>query len=166
VVQSGSYDQGYSAGEWLFYFDKDWVLADKKASAEYFRKINFTNEKGPWSATDYYINGEKQFEGMLGQQNPDLPVGKCTYYYKNGRVSQEMELELTGVFKSAKTYNEQGILEKQVTATGPEYNRQINAIEYHPNGTVKAKGKVTEDGSKTGNWELFDINGARTVQNY
>lgn len=158
VINAGENKEGNMVGEWITYYDEEWNVAETKKEAIYYRKINYSSPKGPWPTSDYFITGEKQFEGMLVQVSPDVPAGKCTYYFQNGKVSQELELDNMGNLKSQKIYNEDGKLDKEAKAANTAYGLGADWIEYYLNGKVKAKGKTAE-GVKVGTWTYYDENG-------
>jgi len=158
VISSGENKNGVAVGEWTIYLDDDWNLTPSKKEATYYRKINYTGSGGPWPTTDYFITGEKQFEGMLAQVSPDIPAGKCTYYYQGGKVSQEMDVDNSGNVRWQKIYTEDGKLDKEAKAVNTTFGPGAEWIEYYPNGKMKAKGKTVE-GAKVGTWIYYDESG-------
>jgi len=158
VIKSGDYVEGSPVGEWLYYYDEDWNQIKSKKHATYFRKVNYNSNLGPWPTTDYFISGEKQFEGMLAKINPDQPVGKCTYYYDNGATQQTLDVANDGSVKSLKMYSQDGKLDKEGVGENTAYGAGINWIEYYPDGKVKAKGKTVGD-EKIGTWTYYDESG-------
>lgn len=158
VISSGENKNGVAVGEWISYFDDEWNLAPSKKEATYYRKINYSPSGGPWPTTDYFITGKKQFEGMLAQVSPDVPAGKCTYYFESGAISQELELDNTGNVRWQKIYTEDGKLHKEAKAANTTFGPGAEWIEYYPNGKMKAKGK-TVGGAKVGTWIYYDDSG-------
>jgi antitoxin component YwqK of YwqJK toxin-antitoxin module len=158
VISSGENKNGMSTGEWTNYLDDEWNLVSSKKDATYYRKITYVPSGSPWPATDYFITGEKQFEGMLTQVSPDIPVGKCTYYFQSGTVAQELDVDNAGNVRWQKKYTEDGKLDKEAKATNTTFGPGAEWIEYYTNGKVKAKGK-TVDGTKVGTWTYYDESG-------
>ncbi|MBL7839384.1 MAG: hypothetical protein JNJ75_04525 [Cyclobacteriaceae bacterium] len=158
VISSGENKNGSTAGEWISYLDDEWNLVASKKDATYYRKITYSPSNGPWPTIDYFITGEKQFEGMLAEVSPDVPAGKCTYYFKSGKVSQEMDVDNSGNVRWQKIYTEDGKLDKEAKAANTTFGPGAEWMEYYPNGKVKAKGK-TVDGAKVGTWIYYDESG-------
>lgn len=158
LIKSGEFDNGESVGEWLYYYDKDFNQVASKSEAVYFRKIDYSSPNGPWPVIDYFITGEKQFQGALAKVSPDVPSGKCIYYLRSGVISQELELDRSGNLKSQKIYLESGKLDKEATTANTMFGPGAEWIEYYPDGKIRAQGK-TFDGQKVGLWTYFDENG-------
>lgn len=136
ILNEGQTSKGQKIGKWKFHYTEDWEDAYTKGDAAYYRIIDF-GEGGlrEWITTDYYITGEKQFEGTLVGENPDIIMGLAKYYYQNGQISE------TGSFSRG---------------------MRNGAWEfYHENGKLKAKGSFSND-KETGKWELFDEKGNLT----
>ena len=95
-IYEALYSNGYRSGEWTIYLNSEKIEVDEKKHAVYLRKIMFANDGALTSEkfTDYYISGEKQFEGQLIGINPDVLQGKCHYYFKNGKILSEGEMNL------------------------------------------------------------------------
>lgn len=125
------YDNGNKIGEWTIYYDSSWNEVPSKNAAAYIREITFNKEGRPVEkelVKDYYLNGEKQFEGYLYSIDPDVKSGSCKFYYENGQKQMEG------------TYN-------AYTFRGDMYDRPTGKfISYHKNGMV----------SETGNYKLFE----------
>jgi antitoxin component YwqK of YwqJK toxin-antitoxin module len=124
-IRSGEYENGEETGDWIIDYDEEWNKVTNKNEASFMRKINFTSAKGPWITTDFFITGEKQFEGMLAKVSPDVPAGKCIYYNKSGTITQEVNLDNTGNFKSQKMYLENGRLDKEALAVTEEIKKCV-----------------------------------------
>jgi antitoxin component YwqK of YwqJK toxin-antitoxin module len=102
-------------GVWKFYYQEipeKWIITDIVDSADYFRLIDFDFEvpkltykysktEKVYKATDFYITGEKQWEGYLEEEYSNtsdfqyktwIEVGETKYYRKDGK------LEFTGFY--------------------------------------------------------------------
>jgi antitoxin component YwqK of YwqJK toxin-antitoxin module len=165
IVSSGETKDGRTVGEWIFYYDEEFNQAESKKDASFYRKINYNSQEGPWPTTDYFISGGKQFEGFLAGVSPDVPAGKCKYYFENGKISQDCEFNAKGKPLSLKIFDEEGTLLQEGTAVDPKAPITMNWIEYYPNGKVKAKGILNPTtGIKIATWTYYDEAGnAREV---
>jgi antitoxin component YwqK of YwqJK toxin-antitoxin module len=161
LIKSGEHQDGSSVGEWLYYYDADWNYAAKKSDAAYYRKIIFDPVDGPWATTDFFITGERQFVGRLAKVAPDIPSGKCTYFHLNGKVSNEVDVDPSGIVISQKMYGEDGKLTREGVSSGAAYGTGMEWIEYFPDGKIKSKGKTFEN-TKVGVWTYYDSNGKVT----
>jgi len=155
VISSGENKNGTSVGEWISYLDDEWNLVGSKKDATYYRKITYTPSNGPWPTIDYFITGEKQFEGTLAQVSPDVLAGSCKYFYQSGTVAQELDVDHAGTVRWQKIYTEDGKLDKEAKAANTTFGSGAEWIEYYPTGKLKAKGK-TVDGAKVGTWIYYD----------
>lgn len=165
IVSAGETKDGRTVGEWIFYYDEEFNQAESKKDASFLRKINYNSIEGPWPTTDFFISGSKQFEGFLAGVTPDVPAGKCKYYFENGKISQDCEFNAKGKPLSLKIFDEEGKLLQEGTAVDPKAPVTMNWIEYYPNGKVKAKGILNPTtGIKIATWTYYDEAGnAREV---
>ncbi len=82
-----NYKDGVIMGECKQYLDSTDHVVFVKANASIYRIITYDGkENKKCKATDYYLTGEKQWEGTITGGKPD---GFCTYYYKNGKKQME-----------------------------------------------------------------------------
>lgn len=89
-ISEGNYVNGKRVGKWKILFDKNWKETSYRSKAEFYRNVTF-NELGvaDGKVTDYYITGEKQFEGQLLAGKDNILDGDCIFYHKNGKVQGE-----------------------------------------------------------------------------
>jgi TonB family protein len=71
-----------TAGDTI-YFDQSWNQTSKE-EASYFRLVSIDTSRILFMVRDYYLNGQLQMEGAFRSINPDLKIGKFTYWYKDG----------------------------------------------------------------------------------
>ncbi len=104
-IENWNYDQATNSvrkcGEWKLYYkdnnEEQWELVDLLSEAEYYRIINYDSKENIYKSTEYYITGEKYWNGyFLSGFNASssssvklVKVGGSTYYYKNGVVSSK-----------------------------------------------------------------------------
>lgn len=76
------------------FYDKDWKVTDSENNAAFYR-IFYTDKKGKpvGTVTDYFISGEKQWEGQMSfldkkDNTKDISEGNCTWYYKSGKTQR------------------------------------------------------------------------------
>lgn len=138
-----SYKNGNKIGDWIIYYDENWEEVYSKEEAHFYRELKFTDEGKikDNKVIDYYINGNKQFEGFLINLDPDVEHGNCIYFHKNGNKMSEGEMKKgykTGVWK-----------------------------DYYPNGNIKLEYQfivvnphVDQGSEKHGKWSYYDENGS------
>ncbi len=129
------------------YYDRDWRSVSHKAFATYYRVCEVDGSKVSKAFRDYYITGELQAEGnyISIDKNDDansLFDGKCTSYYKSGRIEQTSFL-VKGVAEGDYTvYYENGL----VKLYSPMKNGKMNGILY----------QFSEDGNTCTQVEMVD----------
>ncbi|MCX7737359.1 MAG: tetratricopeptide repeat protein, partial [Candidatus Kapabacteria bacterium] len=84
---------GNKQGKWIIYFDSTWNEVKSDENPFYYRLIEFKDNKPQGLVQDFWISGEKQWEGFLISSNPDTLTGKSTFYYKNGSKRSEGNYE-------------------------------------------------------------------------
>lgn len=154
LIVSGELNSGYPVGVWMYHYDEKWNKVKSKSEASFFRKIDYGTGSSPWKTTDYYISGEKQFEGTLLNDTPeDLLTGKALFYYKNGKIEKE------------ETYDNQGNLTGKSLAYYPsgKFAQELNYsqnqlsgayVHYDQDGQVIATGSYKDD-NKIGEWVIY-----------
>ena len=70
------------------YFDQDWKKTIYLEDAKYARIVKRDNQNQiVGTVRDYYLpNWILQFEGKLSGENPDVPIGKCFWFFENGKI--------------------------------------------------------------------------------
>ncbi|MDX2189557.1 MAG: hypothetical protein SFY32_06820 [Bacteroidota bacterium] len=160
-IINGQFKDGYRYGKWKIFYNADWEMADDLKSSKYYRLISYGDkEEIIGKVQDFYISGEKQFEGVLKSIDPDVLGGEAIFYHKNGKIKAE------GVFQKddtvqVKSYTENGLLLEEI-----EKNKTSRKVKYYrKDGTPIEKGQyfMTEAGVwlKDGIWEYFDEKGNR-----
>jgi antitoxin component YwqK of YwqJK toxin-antitoxin module len=100
------------------YYDEDWRVTTANYAA-YYRLVTLDETGKPKGlVTDYYISGEKQWQGYVTYMDPednnfDVTEGLCTWFYKNGKKAAEvtkLEGREHGIYK---TWTEDGKLESE-----------------------------------------------------
>ncbi len=97
-------------GKWKFFYkvvNEKWIITNQVDSAEYFRVIDYdfkvpkeildyAKSSNVFKAYDYYITGEKQWEGFIDEENMStsyfntkvfVEVGDCKFYNKDGTIN-------------------------------------------------------------------------------
>lgn len=142
------------------YFDGNWYEVKDSSIASYYRELYCVDGKicADSLTKDYYISGELQFEGHIKSENPDVLIGECVWYHKNGKIESTVTNDNNGLSQGEYlSYYEDG---------SPEYVKYYvdnkldgRFIQYHPNGKIgyesfykngKQEGKTTiyfDDGS-------------------
>lgn len=129
------------------YYDKDWKQVPSSIGAEFYRIVTFDSSGRPMGlTTDYYITGEKQWECRLLSMdfydaNKNRPDGTCTWYFKNGVISQKSTF-LNGVQEGLEeVFFNTGKIKNSVT-----YSKGVpdgEAYFYFESGKVNRKFKVS-----------------------
>jgi antitoxin component YwqK of YwqJK toxin-antitoxin module len=135
VSSEGKTENGKRTGKWKVYFDDNWEEATVASKIQYYRIIDYDSGP-PWRVNDYYLSGQKQFEGKIIKDAPDTPVGPSRFYFADGKLEQEGDYDLSG-------------------------GRTGEWKFYHWNGNIKEKGRFDRD-KKIGVWKSFDENGKLT----
>ena len=86
-----SYDlDSNKTGTWTILYDLDWNITDVIDSAEFYRIITYNIGVPSGKVLDFYVNGQKQWEGYLLSDEPeDIYFGKCEWFSKNGDVIEK-----------------------------------------------------------------------------
>lgn len=132
-VTKGLYKNGKRVKKWKIYYDKNFTETQNFDSILYYRIINFDEHGSPeGKVVDYYLNGQKQWEGYLISTNPDKLKGENIFYYENGHVHWK------GNYQDDKLHGKY--------------------IEYFPDGQIKQQGAYAK-GELDEEWKVFDENG-------
>ncbi|OSZ77575.1 hypothetical protein CAP36_14470 [Chitinophagaceae bacterium IBVUCB2] len=100
------------------YYDKDWRVTTA-GNAAYYRLVTLDEAEVPKGlVTDFYISGEKQWQGYVTYMDPqdnnlDLTDGLCTWFHKNGKKAAEVTKLYGREHGIYKTWTEQGKLESE-----------------------------------------------------
>ena len=89
------YSQSENIKRDTIYFDQDWKKTEFIEDAKYARVVK-RDPNGAIVGTvrDYYYpSWNKQFEGKLLSENPDVPQGLCTFYFENGVIQSQATYE-------------------------------------------------------------------------
>ena len=88
---TNSYDlDSNKTGAWTILYDLDWNITDVIDSAEFYRVITYNRGIPSGKVLDFYVNGQKQWEGYLLSDEPeDIYFGKCEWFSKNGDVIEK-----------------------------------------------------------------------------
>ncbi len=165
TVYKSNFSNGYRSGKWVIYLNSEKMELENKEDATFYREIMFS-EKGTLTdeiVVDYYITGEKQFEGQLTDINPDVLNGSCKFYYKNGQIESE-GIMINGKKKGTwKEYHQNGQLqlsstyiEKPATNYGHEPANFVPSgiwIYYNSEGK-KEKREIYNNGQLVGSKEF------------
>lgn len=154
LIESGELSNALPIGEWLFHYDEKWNKAKSKQEASYFRKIDYNTGRSPWKVTDFYISGEKQFDGLLLSDSPeDILTGKCIFYYKSGKIEKEENHDAQGnIHGTVTTYYPNGKVMQEMIYSQNEINGLYK--HYDQAGEIIATGEYKND-DKIGNWTVY-----------
>jgi uncharacterized protein len=132
-------------GQEKIYFDKDWKQTSKE-NAAYFRKINKLGEL--YTIRDYFISGEKQFEGKSSTPSEPLSFDSTAIWYnKNGKILQKRDFKNNVLYGDERSYYADGTLK----TSGHYIEGKLNSLytEYFPSGDISAQGNF-KDGKMDG----------------
>jgi CHAT domain-containing protein len=105
---------GLRQGKWKIHFTKKWQVTTIKDSIAYYRIIEYKDDKPVGMVTDYYLNGQKQFEGqMIADRPEEIMEGIAVWYYENGNKSQETTFTEGKMIGETKKYKLNGTLETE-----------------------------------------------------
>ncbi len=121
------------------FFDKDFNLVHYLNKAWYYRDAYYSDGKICVDSLtrDYYMFSKKlQFEGHLKSESPDIPVGKCVWYYENGNISSESFHDNDGLIQGISvSYYKDGCKEREVFYVND--NIEGKFINYYHNGKIR-----------------------------
>lgn len=116
-----------------YYYDANWQAVPNKAACTYYRVVKDTKANGPKEYKDFYATGELAAEGYyisIDAENARKSVydGKCTKYFKNGKVSETYFFE-GGKSNGIRTkYYENGNIKEQFNAENGRVDGILNAF--------------------------------------
>ena len=119
------------------YFNSAWNKVTDKTDAAFFRPLPLKKVGDLHQIKDYYINGNLQMDGYWSDIENETLEGKVSWYYENGKLSQENEYKNGSPHGKSTYYTKEGFLR----ATGAYKNGQAW------NGTVPSlccPGRVSE----------------------
>tara|TARA_B110000003_G_scaffold170514_1_gene170205 strand:- start:190 stop:552 length:363 start_codon:yes stop_codon:yes gene_type:complete len=79
---SNAYDlDGNKTGDWTILYDLDWNVTESIDSTKFYRVITYNRGIPSGKVLDFYVNGQKQWEGYLLSDDPeDIMDGKCIWF--------------------------------------------------------------------------------------
>lgn len=109
-IVSKNYGQDNIIVKDTIYFDQDWKKTIYIEDAKFARIVKRDPQRQiVGTVRDYYLpNWKIQFEGKVIGENPDIPVGVCTWYYENGQIQLKATYENGKASADIVQYNENG----------------------------------------------------------
>lgn len=108
------------------------------------------------------IQGKYQGRAALDADQHPLPamrpVGKWTWYYKNGNIKEEGFYHNVKRQRLWRSWYENGSLKQ--ACSWHEGVREGHCVHYHSSGQIASRGYM-RNGKKTGQWEYFYSGGAK-----
>ncbi len=142
-ISPNQYDQNkLKTGHWTLTYDSLFRPTQNLDSIYYYRIARFEAGKPIGKVRDFYITGQKQWEGFLSSNEPEIKEGECTFYYENGKVSSISNF----------------------------IHNKMNGLStnYYLNGKISSVGTVKND-SNDGVWHWYyesgNLNGRTTFSN-
>lgn len=147
------------------FYNNEGVVVDNEKDAHYSQVITFNKNNKSGSIKGIYTNGQSQYIGnFLLTEVPNLRYlndGKCTWYYKNGKISRISSYSNGVEIGITKYYDESG----RLTAEVPYSNGNLDSLnskyyEYDESGNLVTilKGFYNEEQNPTGELSIY-ING-------
>ncbi|MBI9055111.1 MAG: hypothetical protein JEY96_14915 [Bacteroidales bacterium] len=170
-ISKGVYKNDKRVGLWKIYYDRD-VKEDEKTKevfnledAKFYREIEFDQLGNPiGKVTDYYISGQKQFEGTLLSMNPDVYDGECNYYYSEGGIQSKLYYKNRNRTGKWEFFHANGRLEKAVYLVNDKPDGKYQ--EWWNDGTLKEEGAY-KNGMFVGEWKGYNQDGSlNTITSY
>jgi CHAT domain-containing protein len=101
-------DQNQRQGQWTILYDQDWNIIQEKNKAQYYRVINYQDDKPTGKVYDYYLNGQVQMETILLADRPEEVMdGEAIWYHEDGRKESKKNFE-AGKLLSEIYYDDKG----------------------------------------------------------
>ena len=162
LAAQGGYDEhGKKKGPWKAYYESgkirtDDVFKDGKLNGPYkeyykngnlYMDANYKDGLYEGHVTEYFKNGAvKSDETYIG----GALTGHSKYYYENGNIKGEGDFKNGNMEGKVIQYDATGAKTLEV-----DTKQDGMLVEYHPNGVVKTKGKMSED-HLTGKFQYFN----------
>ena len=142
------------AQEGTIWFDANWKETTKEY-AVYCRKAPKLKGKGFWFEY-FYINGNKQMEGLSLKKDKEVYDGLVIWYYENGNIFQKVNY-INGYLNGRRlVYFEEGGLKVKLNYERGRKNGLSK--EYYKDGRLKAQGNYREN-KKVGTWKRYYYDG-------
>ncbi|MES2837003.1 MAG: trypsin-like peptidase domain-containing protein [Bacteroidota bacterium] len=131
----------------LFY-DKDWKVTESENNAAFYRIYYSDNQnKNIFTVTDYFISGEKQWEGKMSyldkkDNSKDIAEGHCTWYYKSGKVQRTSFMVKNKEDSVTNSYYENGNKMSESHFLNTELNG--TSQEWYESGKTKFKAEFAK----------------------
>lgn len=117
------------------FFDKDWKITNED-NAKYYREIN--QNKDLYFITDFFITGEKQFEGKSTTKSEPLSLeGTAIWYNKNGTITQKASYVNNIPNGELKSFYSDGTLKVSQNYSDGKLNGVYT--EFFPSGDISAQ---------------------------
>ncbi len=82
--------EGKRQGKWTILYDANWTIITDAAKAEFYRLIEYKDDKPTGTVTDHYRNGTVQMEATLLADRPeDIMDGTVIFYDAQGKKEKE-----------------------------------------------------------------------------
>ncbi len=123
------------------WFDSNWKETTKK-DASFFRPQIKKKGNGFWIA-DFYINGQKQMEGLSKHPKNEMYEGQVVWYFEKGNVFQVVHYKEGILNGSRKVYFKSGSIESEAAYKDGKLNGKWK--EYYEGGNIKETGSGKND---------------------
>lgn len=94
---------GFKTGNWTILYDSEWNEIQNLDSVAFYRVISFEKGVPQGRVIDYYLNGNKQWEGCFLTE--EIEHGACIWYNKNTSISTISNYD-NGYLNGLSTYND------------------------------------------------------------
>lgn len=156
-ISRGNYNEDKRVGFWKIYYDKDFNEIYDLDSAQFYREVAFNESGNPeGKVVDYYISGEKQWEGTLLSINPDIYDGESFYYYPNGQLQSHQFHNNNLRSGEWKSYYQNGQLVEQFVFVQDKPDGDYQ--QFWENGKLKQEGTY-KLGKFIGEWKDYKESG-------
>ena len=97
-------------GAWTILYDNDWNITDVIDSVEFYRVITYEKGFPKGKVLDFYVNGQKQWEGYLLSDDPDeIMDGECIWFTEDSLISEIKNYKNGSLRGISSYYNYEGI---------------------------------------------------------
>lgn len=156
VVGGGEFVNGCRVGPFIMFYNEEGKEVFDLRVAKYKRDIEFDSQCKPTgSITDFYMNGNKKFEGKITSFDPETYDGDCIFYRENGNKLEERTYAY-GTTRKITKYYEDGV--KQYEASYSD-NRLSGPVKYYDEKGTLRRSEYYNGGFKSGKWKYFSENG-------
>lgn len=91
-------------GKWTIFYDAEWSIINEADKAEFYRLIEYKDDKPIGTVKDHYKNGVVQMEAMLLADRPQEIMDGLATFYRPDKSKEKTQFFEKGVLKEEKLF--------------------------------------------------------------